>query len=352
MLTEKRVNNKFLIIFFFCLLFIQISYPTYAETIKLGWQTPWATQGQLVMGLKHTNIPALTGVDIEYIGFTYGGPLNQAALAGKVDILLTADQPAIALLARDRGYKIVARMMYNRTCLYVPVASPIKKLAQLKGKSVAGPVGAAAERISLQALRDSGVDLNTIQFGNIDMARQTALITAGSKNGKWGPFDALYGFDPLPAVFENKNVAKMIHCGSVVSVVVANTNMLTKRRQDLEAFLSAFLLSWYQFATKTGEMNRIFLSESKLDFSERALEIAASIEPNMKATALRELRLLFSPDDMNVFNFASDFLLSKGIIKNKINIEEPRYLDINPLKSIISNSSLNYKAKNIKILKY
>jgi hypothetical protein len=58
-----------------------------AENIRLGWQIPWATQGQLVQALKHSNIPRLTGVDLAYVGFSYGGPLNSAALAGQIDVL-------------------------------------------------------------------------------------------------------------------------------------------------------------------------------------------------------------------------------------------------------------------------
>ena len=65
------------------------------QPVRLGWQIPWATQGQLVMGLKYTNIPQLTGINLAYTGFSYGGPLNRAALSGDVDILLTADQPAL-----------------------------------------------------------------------------------------------------------------------------------------------------------------------------------------------------------------------------------------------------------------
>ncbi len=66
-----------------------------AKPIRLGWHVPWATQGQLVMGLKYTNIPKLVAIELDFIGFSYGGPLNHAALSGKVDVLLTADQPAL-----------------------------------------------------------------------------------------------------------------------------------------------------------------------------------------------------------------------------------------------------------------
>src|SRR5689334_6361031 len=94
------------------------------EPVRLGWQIPWATQGQVVQALKNTNALDLMGQQVSFVGFAYGAPLNAAALAGQVDVLFTADQPALVLLARDPGFRIVARLMYNRSCLYVPAASP------------------------------------------------------------------------------------------------------------------------------------------------------------------------------------------------------------------------------------
>ena len=98
-------------------LFISITTTANESPIRLGWQVPWATQGQLVMALKYTNISKLTDTHIEYSGFSYGGPLNKAALGNNVDILLTADQPAMVLVSRNPNFRIVSRMMYNRVCI-------------------------------------------------------------------------------------------------------------------------------------------------------------------------------------------------------------------------------------------
>ena len=50
-------------------------------------------------------------------------PLNEAALAGEVDVLFTADQPALALCHRDRKWKMIGRLMYNRVGTFVPFSS-------------------------------------------------------------------------------------------------------------------------------------------------------------------------------------------------------------------------------------
>jgi len=293
-----------------------------ADPIRLGWQIPWATQGQLVMGLKHSNITELTNTSLEYSGFAYGAPLNQAALAGHIDILLTADQPALVLMNRDPSFKIVSRMMYNRVCLYVPPNSSIRTVGDLQGQRVSGPVGAAAERVALKTLSDARIDLEDITFGNLGMAQQSALLERHGANAKsWKDVDALYGFDPLPAIFEEKGFSRMLECGPVVSVVVARGEMLTKRREELDNFITAFKLSWRLFADQPDKMNRIFASESRLEASNSVLNAAASIEPNRQATDFDSIRLTFSPDDLEVIKSANHFLHERGIIQKTVPLD-------------------------------
>ena len=40
------------------------------DEIRLGWQLPWATQGQIVMGLKKTNVQELTGQRLTFIPYS------------------------------------------------------------------------------------------------------------------------------------------------------------------------------------------------------------------------------------------------------------------------------------------
>jgi ABC-type nitrate/sulfonate/bicarbonate transport system substrate-binding protein len=250
-------------------------YPALAEKIRLGWQVPWATQGQLVQGLKHSNIPELLDLDIEYVGFAYGGPLNKAALGGGVDVLLTADHPAAVLLSKQRGFKIVARMMYNRVCLYTPNGSDITELGQLAGARVAGPIGAAAERVALAEIRDAGIDLSSVSLAQLDMSQQNALIISGRD---WTGIDAMFGFDPLPAIWSANGQIEILKCGPVVSIVAASEQMVTDRREELEAFLTAFHLSWETFRQNPEPLGKLFLEEARLDAKMEALDQAASIE--------------------------------------------------------------------------
>jgi ABC-type nitrate/sulfonate/bicarbonate transport system substrate-binding protein len=310
-----------------------------AEPIRLGWQIPWATQGQLVMGLKHTNIPKLAGIDLAYPGFTYGGPLNRAALAGEVDVLLTADQPALVLLSRGDRFVIVARMMYNRVCLYVPPQSNIKTLKDIEGKRLLGPVGAAAERVAFAELRAAGVNTDKLRAGSFDMSQQSAMIKTATSKESWPGVDALYGFDPFPAIFELDGQARMLNCSNVVSVVVASRDMIEKRRPELESFLRAFALSWYHYAQSPRQVNQWFSVESRLNVGDDVLDKCASVEPNRWVKSLGDLRLTFNDADYKTLDDAMNFLVERGVVKAKFDYR--KLMDLNPLKTALSGPDLN-----------
>lgn len=344
MMTEKS-NKTFLLLklgtisLLLALLIMAISFQTQAEkkSIRLGWQVPWATQGQLVMGLKNTNLPELNGIKIEFIGFSYGGPLNRAALAGEVDILLTADQPALVLLSKTDKFIIVGRMMYNRVCLYVPPDSSIKEIKDLKGKFIMGPVGAAAERVAMAAVYDSGIQPDQIRMGSLDMSQQAALVK-NRKGDKWGAINALYGFDPIPAILEDEGLVRLIHCGKVVSLILASKEMVNERSEDLQNFLRAFYLSWFFFAKHPEKSNQWFSSESRLNVNNSILDNCASIEPNRFSESIEDIRMTFIPEDLEIMNEALEFLLKKGIIKKRFDVNQ--CIDLGPLNTAIKSNSL------------
>ena len=289
--------------------------------LRLGWQTTWATQAQLVMGLKYTNIPQLVGVRLEYPGFSYGAPLNQAALAGKVDILLTADQPALVLMAHSPGFRIVARMMYNRVCLYVPPLSPVEHLTDLAGGRVSGPVGAAAQRKALESLKNAGVDISHLVTGNLDMAPQAALLNrAGASAKTWPGVDALYGFDPWPALFEEEHEARMLSCAKVISLVLASREMIEQRPHELADFLTGFALSWRFFARDRELANAWFSADSNLKLSNKVLDQSAEIEPNWYARSIANVRLSLTDQDLGIIRDAQTFLLEQGIVSQASNV--------------------------------
>lgn len=74
--------------------------------IRIGWQIPAATQGQIVQVLKRTNVLDVHGLDPSLVPFSYGGPQVEAAFSGQLDVVFSGDQPAINLIARVENGKL------------------------------------------------------------------------------------------------------------------------------------------------------------------------------------------------------------------------------------------------------
>ncbi|NCO05349.1 MAG: ABC transporter substrate-binding protein [Candidatus Magasanikbacteria bacterium] len=295
------------------------SVATNLTQIRIGWQTPWATQGQLTQILKHTDILKNNNIAADFKGFSYGGPLNEAALANEVDIIFTADQPAATLLAKeDDKWIIIGRLMYNRVSLYVPPMSSINSVADLKGKTVAMPFGAAAQRMALKAEQDAGlnpkIDVNNINLG---IYEQSDLVR--DPNAKtWGNIDAMAGFDPTPAIFEEKGLVRNLKVDKVVSVILVSNNLIERDPASVSRFLKTFNDAYDYYRNNISQADSWFVAESGLDITPRALEIAADIEPNLKVASKDEIRIGFNDEDYKIMQEAADFIFDQGLVKKRV----------------------------------
>ncbi len=278
--------------------------------LRIGWQVPWATQGQIVQIWKHTDILKKHGIEAEFVGRTYGPQLNEAALAGELDVILTADQPAAALFSKDKGWVGVSRLMYNRTLTYVPPHSKIKDVKGLKGKVIGLPVGAAAERVTVAALQKNGLDpKKDVKIINLGILEQGPLISQGAKELTWGNFDAMSGFDPAPAIFESKGWIRVLDIGKVVSMVLMNKTFLEANPGVAKKLNTALIDAYDYYRQNQSTANTWFMKEAQLkEANQKACELAASIEPNLKAKSRSDIRVSFNEDDFSVIQSAADFL--------------------------------------------
>lgn len=292
------------------------------EQIRVGWQTPWATQGQVVQSLKRTNVLDLVGLEATYAGFTFGGPLNEAAINDEVDVLFTADQPAAALLANGGDYTIVGRLMYNRVGIYVPPNSSIQEVADLAGARIGVPFGAAAQRDAIAAVESAGLDPDgDVDFVNLDILEHGAVVESGDDT-QWEGFDALSGFDPTPALLEQQGKARMLHVGTVVSVVMMANDYIEEHPDAARRFLAAYQLAWLYYAQNQDEAGEWFKEESGLDFDLEVLDIAASVEPNVRATTFDDIRVVFTAEDAAVMQDAASFIFDQGLVPTEVTMAE------------------------------
>jgi sulfonate transport system substrate-binding protein len=289
--------------------------------LRIGWQTTWATQGQLVAVLLHTDILAKNGFSAEFKGFPYGGPLNEGALAGAVDVILTADQPALSLAAKAPSWGIVGRLMYNRVGTFVPVASPIRTPKDLAGKKLAVPFGAAAQREAMEAAQAAGLDpKKDLTLVNLGVEEILGVVRAGPREGRWGELDAAAAWDPTLAEVEYNKRGRTIQSSTVTSVVVMDDTFSQANPGADSRFMTALAMAYDLYRVDPARADRWYQQAVKLRFNLSVLSVAAEVEPNLKAQSAADLRVHLTPEDVTGLREASAFMTDAGLLKAPLDV--------------------------------
>ncbi len=109
-------------------------------------------------------IEAKYKVKIEFKSFSYGAPQNQAMAAGALDLSSAGMGPAIVAAARLPA-KLLAISVLEQTAIIVPTDSPIKTVADLKGKRIAYPgEGSQQYPLLVTALKQAGLTLGDVEL--------------------------------------------------------------------------------------------------------------------------------------------------------------------------------------------
>lgn len=290
--------------------------------IRIGWQIAWATQGQITHVLKHTNILELNGLKGELKGFSYGAPLNEAALAGEIDLAFVADQPAASLISRDPKWKIVARLIDFRAAIIVPPESDITQVSDLKSKTLAIPFGSTTHRIVLGMLKNAGLDPEKdSKVINMDIMEQAGVVLAGTKKEWKSGVDALASWDPNIAIFEDKGLARVLKHDIGLAVVVVSEEYINKYPESAVSFLKAYIEAYFYYVTHQQQANGWFAKEARIEFDSSLLDIAASFEPNLKAKSVMDIDVNLYNRHITMMKEGANFAFSLKLMTTKPNME-------------------------------
>lgn len=145
------------------------------------------------------------GIEIKWVDFQFGPPLLEAINVGSVDFGYVGDSPPIFAQAANARIRYVAavRQQGNTQAIIVPQDSPIRTLADLKGKRVAFGKGSSAHNLLVAALEKAGLTWSDITPAPLAPADATAAFVKGS-------VDAWSIWDPYFALAELKEHARVI----------------------------------------------------------------------------------------------------------------------------------------------
>lgn len=144
------------------------------------------------------------GISVNWVQSAGSNKANEALRAGAIDVGSTAGSAALLNRANDAPIKTID--IYSQpewAALVVPKDSPIKSVADLKGKSVAATKGTDPYFFLLQALEQAGLSPDDVTVENLQHADGRAALENAS-------VDAWSGLDPIMAGAE-ENGATLIY---------------------------------------------------------------------------------------------------------------------------------------------
>ena len=133
-----------------------------------------------------------TPYKIQWQEFTSGPPLLEALNADSIHVGMVGNTPPIFAAAAKGTFKMVQAVTYTGKgdAIIVPKDSPIKSVADLKGKDVGVAEGSSANYNLLAQLEHAGLKYSDVNVQNLQPADGLAAFTSGHLDAWaiWDPF--------------------------------------------------------------------------------------------------------------------------------------------------------------------
>lgn len=150
-----------------------------------------------------TRLKTLGVPHVKWVEFQFGPPMLEAMGAGAIDLGSVGDTPPIFAQAAGSNLVYVAATPSAQHAVLVPANSPIRTLADLKGKKVAFGKGSSAQNVTVKALALGGLTFKDIEPTYLSPADATAAFNGGK-------IDAWVVWDPYYAIAQQHYGARVI----------------------------------------------------------------------------------------------------------------------------------------------
>jgi ABC-type nitrate/sulfonate/bicarbonate transport system substrate-binding protein len=157
--------------------------------IRWGYQSPWFGQANVPLLVREKGLGQKRGLDVELRAFLAGPPLNEALIAGELQIGIGGNFPLTTLIARNAPVHspgIVWTPNLEHSIL-VPLDSPAKSVADLKGKTVGLVTGSSAEFAFVAYARGNGLDPKAVTVRTLPIPDQATMPRGIDAVLPWSP---------------------------------------------------------------------------------------------------------------------------------------------------------------------
>jgi sulfonate transport system substrate-binding protein len=305
------------------------------EVIRIGSTAPGHLKFILYRNKKLLDEEfAKDGIKVELSTFDGGGPASVAIGSGAIEFTYIGNNPSLRLGAVGADVKAIGLSNWvpsNETLIVVRPDSPLKTLADLKGKKVAYLAGTVRHSTFAKALKDIGLSLKDVESLNIGIESSGPALVRGDVDAvveSTGPAQKLVEAGQARVLFDAGVSGKPEWA---VPHVISVNGTFASKYPDLVTRLLAVDIATARWAdANPDETIQIFAKETGI--SEKA---ARGTYPNGKFFQNPEI----TPQALAALQGEEAFMAEAGLLKGKVDYDKwiDRSFYDRALKKVASN---------------
>lgn len=297
------------------------SVPAFAqdkpEVIRIGSTAPGHLKFILYRNKKLLEQEfAKDGIRVELSTFDGGGPASVALGSGAIEFTYIGNNPSLRLGAAGADVKAIGLSSWvpsNETLVVVRPDSPIKSLAELKGKKVAVLTGTVRHSTFAKALKEAGVSIKDVQLLNIGIESSGPALARGDIDAiaeSTGPAQKLVDLGGAKVIFDAGISGKREWA---VPHVISVNGGFARRYPDIIARLLAIDIETARWADAHPEETiQIFVKET--GSSEKAVRSTYKEGKFWQDPAITE-------EAVRALQAEEAFMAESGLLKGKVDYD-------------------------------
>jgi sulfonate transport system substrate-binding protein len=279
------------------------------KEIRIGYQK----NGVLVIARQQATLEQhfrSQSIDVKWLEFSSGPPMLEAMNVGSIDYGAVGDSPPV--FAQSAGANIVyaaGQPITNGQGILVPNNSPIRTIADLKGKRVGFTKGSSAHNIIVQTLEKAGLtyaDITPVYLTPPDAGPAFAT----------GSIDAWAIWDPYFAIGETKQNGRIL----VNASEITKTNSFYIANRDFAKSHEPILQQIIDVTTSTARW-----AEAHRDEVARSLSAVTGIPLDIQTIAANRSSFAVGPvtdDIIATQQGVADRFFKLGLIPNPVVVRD------------------------------
>ena len=288
--------------------------------VVVGWQTAWATAGQIVETLDHTNITALHSSNATFRNFLFGPDMIEAGLGGNIDATTLGVVPIISLLAINDEWTVICRLLDWSATTIARTGRGIETFADIKGKKLGVPFGASgAYPYILLRMEENGMTTENTELINVSPAEAAVILQQGG-------IDALGIWEPTTTIIENQGIGKVIDEKRYIGFVAIRKSIIENNPDEVIALIKSFIEANWYVANNRKQTDEWFANRSNFDLD--LLNKIRIIEPNLNAKSIEDVSVTISDEDVKESQQVADYMFASDLLPRKVNFKERVNFDL------------------------